>query len=931
MRLRYLASIFVASVFLLPLLLGGVAQAQWSTDLNEPATGDYQEFYYWDSDNIVSVGGRYNGDDNTKITWYPKSGTSNVFNVNDDWIPVRPGTVVEEEPSHCTSLPATGNADGGIEIRLYDDSGESGGVLDVIGDGGSITDEDGLLKWGDHTGIVGQNRECNYHLYDGFNKNLTPYDHEYVVKGIPYAGHILGKKGMAFEEWTSRSDRRNVYAAYEKAAGNDIMKHCRDLDNTPDCINKLTASFEKCYAQAIGSSRSHVQDDNIDSDDWKNDLNATVLKDCMVNDESTDEFFDGDKGDFVQRLLENGNANIPPGIAPILPNSADADEGVTEKTTCAIAKIGWIMCPALEFFAKLNDQVFGIIQNWLYVNPFYADGGTNKTDASYQVWMQMRDVANVIFVLVFMVIVYSYLSNQGISQYSIKKMTPRLIITALLVNTSFYICALGVDISNVAGDSVYKIVHNVSQEVNTGISEFSNWETVTHGVVMVGGALAASIITIANLAALVPILVLAMLALVTTFVVLLLRQALIILLVVVSPIAFAMFLLPNTKKWFDRWRSTFVTLLLLYPAVALIFAGSYFASRIVTMNATENGQVLLAIFALGIQTIPLFMTPLLIKISGGVLSGFAGVINNPNKGPFDRLKNKANQFKDDRKQLQQTRAMNGAKGTFGIYGGIQRREARRKYRLQHHQGERDRAQAKMIGEEQNAKRVGNMAAGHTSGNEDLKRAVQDQIQEEARKLNESDTQVASVLIEKELFDNNSDDLMQDILHRAETGRDSAGNLLSEAERAAAIQKVVQNRDIDEIHRLVDNANEMSQHERETLADSIKSSGVGGRAAHLGTDEALESIRNGDSSVNNMFKNAAESGLYTPATMASQDHKTLSRMQQAHSEGALTPSQIQDMQNQFDDALNNPKISQHVSQASRDIGTNLASPTGGRKP
>lgn len=38
------------------------------------------------------------------------------------------------------------------------------------------------------------------------------------------------------------------------------------------------------------------------------------------------------------------------------------------------------------------------------------------------------------------------------------------------------------------------------------------------------------------------------------------RKALIVILIVISPLAFVAFLLPNTEKFFSKWRSTFVGL-----------------------------------------------------------------------------------------------------------------------------------------------------------------------------------------------------------------------------------------------------------------------------------------------------------------------------------------------------------------------------------
>ncbi|MBP7760292.1 hypothetical protein KA093_00685 [Candidatus Saccharibacteria bacterium] len=52
----------------------------------------------------------------------------------------------------------------------------------------------------------------------------------------------------------------------------------------------------------------------------------------------------------------------------------------------------------------------------------------------------------------------------------------------------------------------------------------------------------------------------------------------------------------------------------------------------------EIRDLLLKIFALAVMMFPLFATPFLIKLAGGVIGKVAGMVNNPNKGPFDAMR-----------------------------------------------------------------------------------------------------------------------------------------------------------------------------------------------------------------------------------------------------------------------------------------------------
>ncbi|MCZ6324111.1 hypothetical protein O5165_25825, partial [Escherichia coli] len=72
--------------------------------------------------------------------------------------------------------------------------------------------------------------------------------------------------------------------------------------------------------------------------------------------------------------------------------------------------------------------------------------------------------------------------NAGLNNYSIKKMLPRLIVAAILVNLSYYICAIAVDISNILGHSLQQALIDIRQQFNgqgsSGISATS-WENIT--------------------------------------------------------------------------------------------------------------------------------------------------------------------------------------------------------------------------------------------------------------------------------------------------------------------------------------------------------------------------------------------------------------------------------------------------------------------
>jgi len=216
-----------------------------------------------------------------------------------------------------------------------------------------------------------------------------------------------------------------------------------------------------------------------------------------------------------------------------------------------------------------------------------------------------------------------------------------------------------------------------------------------------------------GLSALLPAVIAALLAIVTVFLVLTLRQALIILLVIISPLAFVAYLLPNTEGLFKKWRELFQTLLLMFPIIAFIFGASALASTIVMNGATGPYKIAIQIMGALIAIIPLALTPVVMKTAGGLLGKFGGAINNPNKGPFDRMKKGAENIRNRQQDRRAIRSMNGG----NVFGGGQfRRQAKRgaidaSLKRERSSLEQQHVAEEAVGEDGQATRFGRKLAG----------------------------------------------------------------------------------------------------------------------------------------------------------------------------------------------------------------------------
>ena len=328
-------------------------------------------------------------------------------------------------------------------------------------------------------------------------------------------------------------------------------------------------------------------------------------------------------------------------------------------TSCDVQGIGWIICPLSNWLADGIDYMYSALQEFLKTKPLET---TNQNSGIYLAWVIMRNISNVAFIVAFLVIIYSQLTSVGISNYGIKKMLPRLVIAAVLVNLSFTFCAILLDLSNVTGYAFQDAFMGIKNTISTVGENTSVGWTWSEVIVMIlsNGALAGGVVaTVAMGAELLP---LALSALVGIGLVLLLvllimaaRQALIVILIIISPLAFVCYLLPGTEKWFKKWRDLFFTMLVFFPAFAVVFGGAQLAGIIIIQNATGANGGIMQILGMVVQVIPLALTPIILKLSGGVLGKFAGFVNDKNKGLYDRTKNYA---KDRRETIKNKKLAN---------------------------------------------------------------------------------------------------------------------------------------------------------------------------------------------------------------------------------------------------------------------------------
>ncbi len=399
---------------------------------------------------------------------------------------------------------------------------------------------------------------------------------------------------------------------------------------------------------------------------------------------------------------------------------AEGSETV-ENATCysQVGGLGWLICPVAAFLARAIDTIYGLIEDFMILEPISMENGSPV----FTIWIYARNITNIVFILFLMVIIYSQITGFGISNYGIKKTLPRLIITAILVNLSYIICVLAVDLSNIIGHSLHDFLVSVADTAaSSGVFgesfDVSFYEIFT--TIAAGGAIGALAIGLSGgplglLLAILPVIFGGIVSVIIGLVTISLRQAVIILLVAIAPLAFVAYLLPNTEKWFKKWTNTFSQMLFFYPMFSLLFGASRIASGIFMGSANSMLGVILG---LAVQVLPLIFALSLMKMAGTVLGGVSNALG--------KLGNKAtagvSKAVDPYKNLARTQHLaKGMREPFNPLSGASWRAAYHKnlQNLKFRQDQADKTVAGLAAENLNALRRNERIIGYDKNNQPI--------------------------------------------------------------------------------------------------------------------------------------------------------------------------------------------------------------------
>ena len=290
--------------------------------------------------------------------------------------------------------------------------------------------------------------------------------------------------------------------------------------------------------------------------------------------------------------------------------SASGDEDSCEQ---GLHGFGWIVCPGQTIVSNLVNFLMTWIDGSMQYTVLANEDTTADTANSASIkdiWQKFANIANIIFAIAFLVMIYSMATSTGLSNYHVKKILPKIIVMAVIVNISFYICAAALDISNIVGYNISEFIWSMSKPsgdgpIDTLVSGVSD-VIIFVAALFFGGSL---------------IVALGIILLAIGF-----RHVVLTILVIISPVALSLYMLPNTEKWAKKWTDTFISLLIVYPAFGAVWGASRLLSNTFTVlkGSSVIGSISYAIMpticsiAPAIAIIPLF------KMSSGLMGYVAG-------------------------------------------------------------------------------------------------------------------------------------------------------------------------------------------------------------------------------------------------------------------------------------------------------------------
>ncbi len=306
--------------------------------------------------------------------------------------------------------------------------------------------------------------------------------------------------------------------------------------------------------------------------------------------------------------------NIKDGTATQSPIELPIEKKEKDQCHKGSGIVGWIICPIINGISGIGEWLWGQIESNFLKLP---SGALFRDNNGVEVaWRSFRDIANLIFIILFMIVIFSQLTGIGIDNFGIKKILSKLIVVAILINLSYLICILAVDLSNVLGTGLNDLFSSLANSIPIKSEGASGSQYLAVIGITGGGALLFTMLTgplgiISAGLCILGIIITIVVSMLFLFLVLMIRNAGVVILIAIAPIAIVCYMLPNTEKFYKKWFDLLKSLLFVYPICGALVGAGKLAGNILASTGTEA----MTIAGMIVEVLPFFLIPTLLKQS----------------------------------------------------------------------------------------------------------------------------------------------------------------------------------------------------------------------------------------------------------------------------------------------------------------------------
>lgn len=402
--------------------------------------------------------------------------------------------------------------------------------------------------------------------------------------------------------------------------------------------NLNVAESDTCNSQEVIDKASEI----VRAYGAKNDARVPLTEEekeeyRILSEALQKKDFTVDDGEGGKKCLETANLKIS--VEDTVSDNDSANDAKQSYCQENGGFLSWMLCPTIADGAATASGLLGSITDLTTTHKSIIEQFSDQGSAIYKAWSSFRNLANIGFVIMLLVVVFSQVTNLGISNYNIKKILPKLIITAVLVNFSYLILGVAIDLSHIIGNGIGSAIRTIagesmsaeaSAQASSIVSKIAGMVT---GAGLIGGGVAIATTGPALILPVVLFVITTVISVFFGFVMLTIRQAAIIMVIVLAPLAMVLYALPNTAAVTKKYISTLKALLMLYPMFVLATSAGALASTIIVGTSTD---MLMLIVGGLLNVLPYFAIPSMTSKSlaglGAITSGFDKIRGGALKG-----------------------------------------------------------------------------------------------------------------------------------------------------------------------------------------------------------------------------------------------------------------------------------------------------------